>query len=195
MRIFKTIDIREFENEKLLNDAIINASEFRKKKFYEMNNHIGKLQIIANTYILDECLKEVGLKEKEMKYEIEEHGKLRFTNVDNIHFNLSHSKNMSLAVISDKPVGCDIQFIDRIDKKVFGLVLSDKEKEEMESIKDSKLQNELFYKLWAMKEAFAKKDGRGLSMNFKEIQDDSIWTEFIFLKTDKELEKYVIAIC
>ena len=128
MKIFATIDIRKFENEKLLNEALANASDFRKKKYEAMNNHQGKLQVIANTYLLNKCLNELNLNEKDMDYAIEKNGKLKFTNALDIHFNLSHSKNMSLAVVSDKPVGCDIQLIDKVDEKLYDLVLSEEEK-------------------------------------------------------------------
>lgn len=125
-----------------------------------MNNHTGKLQVLANTYLLNKCLNELGLKEKDMEYEIEKNGKLHFTNAKNVHFNLSHSKNMSLAVVSDKPVGCDIQFIDKVDEKLFDLVLSEEEKKFVinEPVGASTASpNEKFYTLWAMKEAIIKK--------------------------------------
>ena len=126
--MFATIDIRKFENEKLLNEALANASDFRKKKYEAINNSTGKLQVLANTYLLNKCLNEFGLKEKDMEYAVEKNGKLKFTNAQGIHFNLSHSKNMSLAVVSDKPVGCDIQFVDKVDEKLYDLVLSEYER-------------------------------------------------------------------
>ena len=128
MRIFETIDVRKFEDESFLSEALTNASNFRKKKYEAINNHLGKLQVIANTYLLDKCLKELGLLERDMEYIVEKNGKLRFANKPDVHFNLSHSKNMSLAVVSDEPVGCDIQFIDKVDEKLYDLVLSEEEK-------------------------------------------------------------------
>lgn len=128
MKIYSTIDIRKFEDEKFLSDALSNSSVFRKKKYEAMNNSTGKLQVLANTYLLNKCLNELNLNEKDMEYAVEKNGKLRFTNAENVHFNLSHSKNMSLAVVSDKPVGCDIQFIDKVDEKLYDLVLSEYEK-------------------------------------------------------------------
>lgn len=136
MKMFATIDIKKFEDKTFLNETLANISKFRREKYDAINNHIGKFQVLANTYLLDKCLNELGLNEKDMEYTIEKNGKLKFTNVPNIHFNLSHSKNMSLAVVSDKPVGCDIQFIDKVDEKLYDLVLSDTEKE---YVKDSRV--------------------------------------------------------
>ena len=56
MRIFETIDVKKFEDESFLSEALANASDFRKKKYEAINNHLGKLQVIANTYLLNKCL-------------------------------------------------------------------------------------------------------------------------------------------
>ena len=216
MKIFATIDIRKFENEKLLNEALANASDFRKKKYEAMNNHQGKLQVIANTYLLNKCLNELNLNEKDMDYAIEKNGKLKFTKAPDIHFNLSHSKNMSLAVVSDKPVGCDIQFIDKVDEKLYDLVLSESEKEIVRSSsnsvgddillhpvggeckfrRDECLQSptEKFYEFWAMKEAIIKKDGTGLRDRLTDVHDDNIYIEKRLLKNNGIVEEYILAI-
>ena len=100
MKIFATIDIRKFENEKLLNEALANASDFRKKKYEAMNNPTGKLQVLANTYLLNKCLNELNLNEKDMEYAVEKNGKLRFTNAPNIPFQLVFSQNFILRNIN-----------------------------------------------------------------------------------------------
>ena len=204
MKIFATIDIRKFEDEKFLNEALANASDFRKKKYEAMNNPIGKLQVLANTYLLNICLNEFDLKEKDMEYIVEKNGKLRFANAEKIHFNLSHSKNMSLAVVSDKPVGCDIQYIDKVDEKLFDLVLSPAEREYVEHsqlVGDDILSShvgvsmeEKFYRLWAMKEAIIKKDGSGLRDRITDVHDDNVYIEEIVLESNEVTEKYVLAI-
>lgn len=218
MKIYSTIDIRKFEDEKFLSDALSNSSVFRKKKYEAMNNSTGKLQVLANTYLLNKCLNELNLNEKDMEYAVEKNGKLRFTNAENVHFNLSHSKNMSLAVVSDKPVGCDIQFIDKVDEKLYDLVLSEYEKRivkgdctnpvggECKFRRGECLQSpdivrasstspaEKFYELWAMKEAIIKKDGTGLRDNLADVHDDNVYIEKRFLKSNEIVEEYILAI-
>ena len=200
MRIFETIDVRKFEDESFLNETLANASNFRKKKYEAINNHLGKLQVIANTYLLDKCLKELGLHERDMEYIVEKNGKLRFANEPDVHFNLSHSKNMSLAVVSDEPVGCDIQFIDKVDEKLYDLVLSEEEKKyvvgaSVNSVRASSTSpEERFYELWAMKEAIIKKDGSGLRDRLTDVHDDNVYIEKIVLSDKEVTEKYVVAI-
>lgn len=200
MRIFETIDVRKFEDERFLNEALANASDFRRKKYEAINNHLGKLQVIANTYLLNKCLNKLGLNEKDMEYIVEKNGKLRFANKPDVHFNLSHSKNMSLAVVSDEPVGCDIQFVDKVDEKLYDLVLSEEEKKyvvgaSVNSVGASCTSlEERFYELWAMKEAIIKKDGSGLRDRLTDVHDDNVYIEKIVLSDKEVTEKYIIAI-
>lgn len=193
MKIYATIDIRKFEDEKFLSDALANASVFRKKKYEAMNNSTGKLQVLANTYLLNKCLNELNLNEKDMEYAVEKNGKLRFTNAENVHFNLSHSKNMSLAVVSDKPVGCDIQFIDKVDEKLYDLVLSEEERKYVVGASTA-CPAEKFYELWTMKEAIIKKDGTGLRDRLTDVHDDNVYIEKRFLKSNEIVEEYILAI-
>lgn len=216
MKIFATIDIRKFEDEKFLSEALANASDFRKRKYEALNNHLGKLQVIANTYLLNKCLNELGLNENDMEYVVEKNGKLRFTNAPNIHFNLSHSKNMSLAVVSDKPVGCDIQFVDKVGEKLYDLVLSAEEKKIVMDAKESVESSdnfvgasiaspktvgasstspaEKFYEFWAMKEAIIKKDGTCLRDRLTDVHDDNVYIEKRFLKSNDIVEEYILSI-
>lgn len=194
MKVFSTTDIRKFRDDKVLNDALLNASPFRRQKYDTIKNEIGKLQVIANTYLLNKCLNEIGLNEKDMKYIVEKNGKLKFANAPDVHFNLSHSKNMSLAVVSDKPVGCDIQYVDKVDRKIFDAVLSDEEKKEIEPMADEKKICERFYEFWAMKEAIIKKDGTGLRDNLADVHDDNVYIEKKYLENNGVTEKYILTI-
>ncbi len=215
MKMFATIDIKKFEDKTFLNETLANISKFRREKYDAMNNPIGKFQVLANTYLLDKCLNELGLNEKDMEYTIEKNGKLKFLNAPDIHFNLSHSKNMSLAVVSDKPVGCDIQFIDKVDEKLYDLVLSEYEKRivkgdctntiggeckfrggECKFRRGECLQSpaERFYEFWAMKEAVIKKDGTGLRDRLTDVHDDNVYIEKRFLKSNEIVEEYILAI-
>ena len=193
MKVFSTTDIRKFRDDKVLNAALLNASPFRRQKYDTIKNEIGKLQVIANTYLLNKCLNEIGLNEKDMEYIVEKNGKLKFANAPEVHFNLSHSKNMSLAVVSDKPVGCDIQFVDKVDEKLFDLVLSEEEKKMVVGENPVSLA-EKFYEFWAMKEAIIKKDGTGLRDRLTDVHDERVYIEKIILKQDGKVEKYIIAI-
>lgn len=194
MRIYKTIDVRTFEDKDKLDEALNASSKFRLDRYNDMKVKLGKLQVLANTYLLDKCLNEIGLREKDMDYGIEKNGKLYFENVDNIFFNLSHSKNMSLAVLSDEPVGCDIQYVDTANDNLYDITLSEEEKKDVLAEKDIDKRNEKFYILWAMKEAVIKKDGSGLRKDLTSIDISDVYVEKYILNAGLKKEKYIIAI-
>ena len=87
-----------------------------------------------------------------------------------VFFNLSHSGNRDMCVISDTRVGCDIEFMKkqpnlRIAKRFFS-------EEEYESIKEKGD----FYKIWTLKESCVKLSGEGIkgiadSFSFNESCD------------------------
>lgn len=77
--------------------------------------------------------------------------------VPQIHFNLSHSKNMVICAISDKEVGVDIEHVREIKEATIQRIFSENEKE------FAKKEEEGFVRLWTMKEACSKLRGIGLA--------------------------------
>lgn len=89
-----------------------------------------------------------------------------------LHFNLSHSGELAICGISDKPLGVDTESLlrtkemdwkrlQRIAKRSF----SEEEQRQMEESRDAFL----FTRIWTRKESYAKALGAGLSMDFKTI--------------------------
>lgn len=110
-----------------------------------------------------------------------------------IHFNLSHCSRAALCVISDQPVGCDVECVpDELDMDLCHYCFND---EEIASIVGSNHPTQTFTSLWTRKEAFLKFTGEGLTHNlpslFSGSQVDS--TSFhTFLAPDKS---YVYTVC
>lgn len=74
-----------------------------------------------------------------------------------IHFNLSHTKNMIAAVISDNEVGVDIEHIREIKEATINRVFTENEK------KMAHYRMEGYVHIWTIKEACAKLLGTGLA--------------------------------
>lgn len=104
--------------------------------------------------------KSFGIKIKDMIFAKSKNGKPYLCNFENIHFNLSHSGDYVVCIISDKPVGIDIQEIITPEDLLMRRVCSDKEYEQIIESKD--INNE-FTKLWVQKEAVLKKSGIGIN--------------------------------
>ncbi len=78
-----------------------------------------------------------------------------------LYFSLSHTDNLAVAALSDKPIGVDLEFIDsaRNIQRISSGFFNDAEREYMSTAPDIA---KAFFELWTKKEAAAKLSGKGL---------------------------------
>ena len=96
---------------------------------------------------------------------VEERGKPYFVE-GNWHFSISHTKNHVFCCISRENVGIDAEEMDRtVDLRLADRYLSDAEKTRLEAESD---KNAALLRLWVLKEAYAKRNGKGLGNYLKE---------------------------
>lgn len=84
-------------------------------------------------------------------------------NSSRIHFNISHSGEWVVVGVATKPIGIDIQKMDKIDLSITKKYFSKVESEYIFSLPQNDRIN-AFFKLWTLKEAFIKAKGMGLYM-------------------------------
>ncbi len=147
-------------------EDIKNLSAFRINKANSFTNEKDKLLSLAAGIALNEGLKEFNLLERDLEITINEFGKPYFKDRDDIKFNLSHSVDSSICVISSKDVGCDIEKLRKYNKKIANKCFSDEEKE---FIVNSSNIDEAFTRIWTLKESFFKAIGNGLSFNMNGV--------------------------
>ena len=100
---------------------------------------------------------------------VTDRGKPYFENSD-WHFSISHTKNHVFCCMSRKNVGIDAEEMDRaVDLRVADRYLSDAEKTRLEAEPD---KNAALLRLWVLKEAYAKRNGKGLGNYLKETNFD-----------------------
>ncbi len=105
-----------------------------------------------------------------------------------IHFNISHSGNMVVCAVNDKPIGIDVENIRPINLKPALKVFNEKELKYLFpsgipghfEITDDEALIKRFFELWTLKEAFVKYSGIGITDNLKEIDvpRENTTTEF-----------------
>ncbi|MCR4557704.1 MAG: 4'-phosphopantetheinyl transferase superfamily protein [Saccharofermentans sp.] len=98
---------------------------------------------------------------KEFHIERTEFGKPYIKEYPEMHFSLSHSGNMIVYVQASKSVGIDVEEIKNIEIPDYTHCLNENEKRH---IKNSQDPIKDFYRIWTVREAFAKKEGLGLPM-------------------------------
>ena len=75
----------------------------------------------------------------------------------NLFVSISHSKDGVACVLSEEPVGIDIEKIRPIKKELIEYVCTDKEKEYIGGAVKTSLAEQRFYEVWTAKEAYFKK--------------------------------------
>lgn len=108
--------------------------------------------------LLKKCLFEYGIDMESIRYG--ENGK---PEAKGIHFNISHSQDMVVCVVSNQPVGCDIENVDDLKEGIAERFFTDNEIRYLNTFSGDKKRDE-FYRLWTMKESYMKMTGEGMSL-------------------------------
>ena len=179
------------------------VSSERKEKINQIKNPMpARLSLGAG------ILLRIALEEKGYAHLIEDicygkNGKPFLKDVD-FHFNLSHSGNVCICAVSDKEVGCDVEKLGKANMKVAKRFFSPEEFKALENADESE-KDDLFFRIWTMKESFIKAVGTGLGMALDSFSVDITKdAPFISYSTDKRafqlkeynlLDGYKISLC
>ncbi len=109
---------------------------------------------------------------------------------DNCYVSISHSGDMVAVCTSDKPIGIDIEKIDRTRdmSKIANRFYHGKE---LELYRENPTA-ELFFEIWTKKEAYSKINGEGVGEVFKGFDVFEL-TDYVF--ETKIVGEYVLSIC
>jgi phosphopantetheine--protein transferase-like protein len=102
------------------------------------------------------------------------HKKLRGTEVS-----IAHKGSEAVVIVSDKPVGIDIEKIEKRTKKFMNLAFTP---HELEMLKEKRNKPEWITRFWVAKEAYGKMLGTGLQGNPKQYEIESINEEELKIK-------------
>ncbi len=150
----KTYEIKESD--------VASLSPLRLEKANRCVQPKDRLLSLAAGIALDRGLQEYGLREKDVTFLTNERGKPYLKDHPDIHFNLSHSGEIALAVFDEKEIGCDIERKRPIKEEIVRRCFS---KEEQEYVDQAKDKDEAFTRIWVYKESFIKALGVGLGMS------------------------------
>ncbi|MCI8268947.1 MAG: 4'-phosphopantetheinyl transferase superfamily protein [Lachnospiraceae bacterium] len=143
-------------------------SEKRQQKIESFRYAKGKALSLGAGLLLDYGLSRHGIRERDavMAYGPDEKPYLR--DYPEIHFNLSHSGTLVMAVLADQEVGCDVERIAVPDMRIVHRFFAAGEIAALEAGKE-KEQTENFYRFWTLKESFLKLTGKGMRMPLNEF--------------------------
>lgn len=130
-------------------------------------HEIDRRLSLAVYMLLCEALRnEYGITEPPL-FDFGPHGKPVLRNHPDIHFNLSHCRRAALCVVSDRPVGCDIEDVPaELDLDICRYCSNDVEIADILASDNPPLE---FFTRWTRKEAYLKRTGEGLTNHLSEI--------------------------
>lgn len=130
----------------------------RREKALRQRESIKRKQSAGASLLLRWALKQRGLESKALRYG--DNGK---PSVEGICFSLSHSGDMVICAVGDKPVGCDIERTAQAHEKLAERFFAPAELKYLRSFSGDALNRE-FFRLWTMKESYIKMTGEGLKL-------------------------------
>ena len=185
MHIYLSQDIWDFD----LDAALGEISEQRREQALKFKHELGKRLCVLAYQLLKRGLAEVyGIRENPV-FGYNEHGKPMIVGHPEIFFNLSHCKEAAICVVSDQPVGVDVESVRSFNESLVRYTMNEAEVEEIESAED---QAVAFIRLWTMKESALKLIGTGISNEMKQVLQQENLQFQTFVDTQR---RFVYSIC
>lgn len=148
-----------FDDEEIYEKYLALADDARRGKIQKLSVREKRSQSLAAGVIVPLALKRLGYNGGvEIGYG--EHGKPLLTQPEGLFFNISHSGGWTVAAFSDCEVGADIQQIKPIDMRLADRYFAP---EERQVLAQPECAQDLFFRLWTVKESYLKALGTGLS--------------------------------
>lgn len=180
------VNVAELKNEALYNKAYMMVTDERRKKTDAIRMPKNKYLSLGAELLLMYGLKQQGVDLCDIRYGYGINGKPYISGEDNIHFNISHSGEVAVCVLSSKEIGCDIEkSVDNGSKfsrlKIAERFFAAEECEMIAAMQSEELKREMFFRLWTLKESFIKATGAGMSIPLNSfcihIDGDGIFAE------------------
>lgn len=183
MKVLVSEDIWEFDLEAALGEISVQRREQALRFRHEQGQ---RLCVLAYLLLKKGLRTTYGIMENPI-FEYNEHGKPSIVDHPDIFFNLSHCKEAAVCVISDHPVGIDVESIREYKESLVRYTMNDAEIREIES---SENPASAFIRLWTIKEATMKLVGTGISNDMKNVIDT---TTYHYTTVDRR--QYIYTVC
>ena len=157
-------DVSILKDASVFESFLKKVPEYRQKKAMSFKFDKGKMQSLGVGLLLQLACKEAGFDGADEHIAYGENGKPFLVDFPDVHFNLSHSGERVMAVISPFEVGCDVEIIKGDRGRLAERFFKPEESAWIKHFETLEAQSEAFYRLWTLKECYMKVTGRGLSL-------------------------------
>lgn len=139
--------------------------KYRQDKINSYKFEKDKLLSLVAGKLLQDAFVELGYPGLDAQIEVDSYGK-PYLETNPFYFSISHSGTKVLVVVSDSPVGCDIEYVRENDLSVAKRFFDDSE---FLAIENSDQPLEEFFKFWTIKESYLKVVGKGLCFGLNNL--------------------------
>lgn len=153
-----------------LEQGLAEISQERREQALRFKHELGRRQCVCAYLLLKRALREEYDITENPAFSYGEHGKPSLTDYPDIHFNLSHCREAVVCIVSDKPVGIDVESVHRYKESLVRFTMSEKEQQAIHEASNPALA---FTRLWTMKEARLKLSGEGIGHAMQTVLDDT----------------------
>ena len=189
------MELRIYDNMEQCTDEAVNnmlpiVPDWRRDKALKYKHTFGKFACLKSFVMLQEMVRTITNADNtlQLTFGYGEHGKPTLNEFPDIHFNISHCRNAIAVVVSDAPIGVDVESFHTADD---ALVRKTMNEEEERIIKESDDPMEMFTVFWTKKESVLKLHGTGI---IDDLPGTLTGNEQIETIVNKE-KKYVCSIC
>lgn len=165
-------DVAALQNDAALNAAYHRVPKYRKEKADALFFRKDKMLSLGTWLLLEKALAYRGVCSFEIGWS--EMGKPHFKQWtfvskeldtgEKLFFNLSHAGKRVLCVLSNREVGCDVEAVTDVDLGIAKRFFLPEEYELLMDQPTKEARNDLFFRLWTLKESILKFTGIGISL-------------------------------
>lgn len=187
----------DFYNKECIDSFYNYIYKEKREKIFKIKVKYKKVQSIIGEILLKELLQEKNISYKDLMFSTNDYGKPYITNSD-IFYNISHSFEYIVTIISDKEIGIDIEKIRKTNLNCVNQFATPQERKYI-TANNQNIEKKIF-EIYTLKEAYFKMKGNNLN-NIKNVEFNIINNNVIC--SDKnvsayfinDLKDYVIAVC
>ncbi len=172
-----------------LQAALTEISDQRRLQALRFKFERGQRTCVLAYLLLKKALREeYGLTENPL-FEYGPHGKPFIVGHPEIHFSLSHCREAVACAVSDRPVGIDVESVQRYRESLAQYTMNEQEQQQIAA---AERPDVAFIRLWTMKEARLKLTGEGITNDLKSALSGGSWQ---FTTVERLDRNYIYTVC
>jgi len=165
--------------------------EAGKLRVRNRQNLTSKLQTVAGELLARYSVGHyLSKSDQEINLVFGKKGKPHIENLQDVHFNISHSGHYVVCAVSSTEIGIDVERIRKVDLRIAERFFSPSEIDDLMACDEEK-RMQYFITLWTIKESYLKAIGRGLTQHLNSFTIVKNSNSYL-LTGNEEAERYGI---